>query len=543
MSNANATVSRFVDIIDNIVSTRGYRSLKVVKIYAEIPKVDVTNALHSFPSRIGPCGGGVPPLTDDEVSSATRIVAQMGMQPFLSAMRDYPDYDIIIAGRAYDPAPYAAFCVHHNILDLGVGYHMGKIMECGALCATPKTREALATVRKDGFDVTPIDPSAKCTTVSVAAHSLYEKSRPDLHYGPDGMLDLTHSTYTQLPDGRSVRVAGSEFHPFTKDSNWTIKLEGAKVNGYHSIFMGGFADPILISQVDELIPRAKAYAASKCPFDFELKFTLYGCDGALDIIGDKINRKGPSSYKAIQQPATIGILGQARASTQREANMAISMARVACVHGAYSGQKATSGNFAMPTAPLEIPMGQVTEFNIYHLMTIDGPAKYFPIELHTAIGSGKGQDATKNAAPGAMSVAVPSRDKTVEGSVSKIDPMRSDSTIAEPFIFAPDKLGSLASVIRSKNSGPYEVTMDVMFDNLTTYNLVKSSGVLTKSTVARLYDIDESKVEVAMWWDPALAFKTTIVRPMVSGGWGEIDMHSSCQHVPLMYLEVPCLST
>ena len=273
MSNADVKVSRFVDIINNIVSTRGYRSLEVLKIYAEISKDAVTTALHSSLSRIGPCGGGVPPLTDEAISSATRIVAQMGIQPFLSAMHDYPDYDIIIAGRAYDPAPYAAFCVYHNVVDLGVAYHMGKIMECGAQCATPKTREALATIRKDSFDVTPLDSSAKCTTLSVAAHTLYEKSRPDFHYGPDGMLDLTHTTYTQLSDGRSVRVKGSKFHSSTRDSKWTIKLEGARTNGYHSVFMGGCADPILISQIDEIIPRVKAYVASKCPFEHELKLT------------------------------------------------------------------------------------------------------------------------------------------------------------------------------------------------------------------------------------------------------------------------------
>jgi hypothetical protein len=71
--------------------------------------------------------------------------------------------------------------------------------------------------------------------------------------------------------------------------------------------------------------------------------------------------------------------------------MVVAMARIACVHGSYQGQKATSGNFGMPTAPQEIEMGQISEFNIYHLMTIDDPTEYFPIELHTAQGSGKSQ--------------------------------------------------------------------------------------------------------------------------------------------------------
>jgi len=36
---------------------------------------------------------------------------------------------------------------------------MGKIMECGGVCATPKGRGATATVYTDGtFDIKPTDP-------------------------------------------------------------------------------------------------------------------------------------------------------------------------------------------------------------------------------------------------------------------------------------------------------------------------------------------------------------------------------------------------
>ena len=235
---SNDHVDMFVDIIDNIVSTRQYRTLKIVKIYAEISKSVILEALHSSPYKISPCGSGVPRLTERDVSAATRVVAQMGMQPLLDAMHAIPDFDIIIAGRAYDPAPYAAFCFYHGFTDLGVLYHMGKIMECGAQCATPKSREALATVRQDCFDVTPLDSGAVCTPLSVAAHTLYEKSRPDLHYGPDRMLSLHSATYSQLPDGRSVRVQGSAFTSSTPSTKWTIKLEGARTVGYHSMFVG-----------------------------------------------------------------------------------------------------------------------------------------------------------------------------------------------------------------------------------------------------------------------------------------------------------------
>ena len=528
---SNEHVDMMVDIIDNFVSTRQYRTLKVLKIYAEIPKSAVTSSLHSSPSKISPCGSGVPPLNDEEIGSASRIVAQMGMQPFLDAMHDNPDFDIVIAGRSYDPAPYAAFCVYHGFADLGIAYHMGKIMECGAQCAVPKTREALVHVRKSEFEVTPLDPDARCTSLSVAAHTLYEKSRPDLHYGPDGVLDLNYATYTELADGRSVRVEGSRFHASTPDTKWTIKLEGARTVGYHSIFLGGCSDPILISQIDDLLARVKDYVASKCPFQYDFKLTVYGKEDALNVLGPGVAR----SSKQKQQPATIGIFGQARAATQREANMVVAMARIACVHGPYRGQKATSGNFGIPTAPQEIEMGQLCEFNIYHVMVVDDPAEYFPIEVHVSEGSWRRQEIDKSLGPGGMKSSTPNSSKTS----AKADPTKSGSNSPEPFAFAPDQLGALATVIRAKNSGPFEVTFDVIFSSRSTYEQVKSSGVFTKSTVAAVYGLEESKVVTAMWWDQTLAFKATVARSSVSGGWGEVDVHSSCQHVRLMELRVP----
>jgi len=69
---------------------------------------------------------------------------------------------VIVAGRSYDPAPYAGLCQLHGI-DPGVYLHMGKIVECGANCAEPKGRVILATIRKDSFDLEPMNPADRCT--------------------------------------------------------------------------------------------------------------------------------------------------------------------------------------------------------------------------------------------------------------------------------------------------------------------------------------------------------------------------------------------
>ena len=41
------------------------------------------------------------------------------------------------------------------------------------------------------------------------------------------------------------------------------------------------------------------------------------------------------------------------------------------------------------------------------------------------------------------------------------------------------KLGELASLIRSKNAGPFELTFDIMFDNVDSFERVKASGALS----------------------------------------------------------------
>jgi hypothetical protein len=183
----------------------------------------------------------------------------MGPEPILDAMHQHPDFDILIAGRAYDPAPYiafAAFAAGMNPHDKsqseseegkklwGAFAHMGKILECGGLCSVPKSAGACATVYRDGtFDVVPVDPASICTELSVAAHTLYEKTRPDVLFGPGGHLDLKGMVTKALSDGRSVRVRGGVFcWEREMGRKYTVKLEGAEVVGYRAMMMGSFKD-------------------------------------------------------------------------------------------------------------------------------------------------------------------------------------------------------------------------------------------------------------------------------------------------------------
>jgi hypothetical protein len=69
---------------------------------------------------ISTCGSGVPELTEHDISTATRIVAQMGHEPDVKAMEENPDFDVIIGGRAHDSSPYTAYCVYKGFKNMGI---------------------------------------------------------------------------------------------------------------------------------------------------------------------------------------------------------------------------------------------------------------------------------------------------------------------------------------------------------------------------------------------------------------------------------------
>ena len=103
---------------------------------------------------------------------------------------------------------------------------------------------------------------------------------------------------------------------------------------------------------------------------------------------------------------------------------------------------------------------------------------------------------------------------------------------------AKHKLPELASVIRSKNSGPYELTFDVIFKDFETFYKVKEAQAINKQTFCEIYGIPESDIFPLVYFDPAKAVKVTIRRPIASGALGETDVYGAQQHAPLMALEI-----
>jgi hypothetical protein len=100
------------------------------------------------------------------------------------------------------------------------------------------------------------------------------------------------------------------------------------------------------------------------------------------------------------------------------------------------------------------------------------------------------------------------------------------------------KLWESASLIRSKNAGPFVVTFDIMFSDRKTYEKVRDSGVLDRDTVAALYGVPPEDVD-GYACDNALALKFSMPRRVPQGGFGDGDMHGGQQYAPLLDIEVP----
>jgi len=100
------------------------------------------------------------------------------------------------------------------------------------------------------------------------------------------------------------------------------------------------------------------------------------------------------------------------------------------------------------------------------------------------------------------------------------------------------KLKDIAKACKSKNAGPFELTLDIMFDDLQTFQRVRRSGVISAELIASLYRVPVNTV-VFTEYPPAFAYKATIERRIVSGDVGDTDVYGAQQHALLLDVEIP----
>jgi hypothetical protein len=96
-------------------------------------------------------------------------------------------------------------------------------------------------------------------------------------------------------------------------------------------------------------------------------------------------------------------------------------------------------------------------------------------------------------------------------------------------------LGELALEVRSKNAGPFWVTMELFMRDAEGYATVADEDFINEEVIARLYDLDPADIQI--FRIPALnVVKISFPRPVAQGSLRDRDIHAGQHHVPLAAL-------
>ena len=366
-SGAKPHLEWCADIIREIAKEHDLH-FKMAMIHADMDKEEMKKALTE--GKISPLEPA-PQLTVEDIDATTNIVGQMGIEPIMKALDS--GVQVVLAGRAYDPTVFAAPAIRKGY-DKGLAIPLGKILECASICAVPGSGSdcMFGYLGEDYFRVEPLSSARKCTTLSVAAHTLYEKTNPYILPGPGGHLDLAETTFEQDSEN-TVKVKGTRY---VTAPQYTIKLEGAKCIGYRTVSVAGTRDPIMISKIDDIVEGVRARVADNYRdkgYKYNLNFTIYGKNG---VMGDLEPVKDA-------HPHELGIVIEVVADTQEQADTICASARSTMLHYGYEGRRATAGNLAFPFSPSDFHAGRVYVFSMYHIIEVEDPTSLFPIDIVT----------------------------------------------------------------------------------------------------------------------------------------------------------------
>ena len=313
MAGGNRNLNWMVDVAKEIFAELDVQDARVAVIGAELSPETAIAELRKGALR---ATGRGPDLSEQALREST-IVGQMGIHPLITALESGAQY--ILAGRSCDVALFASDMIRSGI-DAGLAYHVGHVLECGALACDPGSPSdcLVAEIYDDGSALfSAPNPTRRCTAYSIAAHSLYEESHPQLQYYPEGILAMEKTQFFSK-DSRTAGIRGSRFVRTGKPRPLSIKLEGSRRLGYRKVSL------IYIDPAD--LP--------KIPKDV----LVYG-------------RNGVSATPVDLSQRELGIIIETSAKTKEAAVMLASLLTHYLIHYGYPGRKATAGNIAYPLSP------------------------------------------------------------------------------------------------------------------------------------------------------------------------------------------------
>jgi hypothetical protein len=596
MAGGPGNVEWMLDVAKEVFAELNVRDAKVAVIGAELDAEVVIKELRA--GQLRPTGAG-PELNEDALRESV-IVGQMGIHPLMTALESGAKY--ILAGRSCDIALFASDMIRRGI-DPGLAYHVGHVLECGALACDPGSPSdcLVAEVYDDGtaLFVAP-DPNRRCTPNSIAAHSLYEESHPQLQFYPEGILAMEKTQFF-AKDSRVAGIRNSKFVHASKPWPWSIKLEGARRVGKRKV-------SLLHIDAGDL---------TKIPSDV----LVYG-------------RNGIQTRPVQGSERELGIIIETSAKTEEAATTLASLLTHYLIHYGYPGRKATAGNIAYPMSPnlvsfrrddgtfgAIVPSGtrdpiffanyqkikaavikiienefpdalnnatyriidadasspvvllrtvdrdvdalnarhakeierikQVTQPKSGSLFNLDAPDVYEWTLYHLLQNEGVIKDTmfpiAYYRANGASWVKESTeRPKYFDIGVTDYRGNLDDRTLSLIADVPPSGnahgtqgLLDMAVVIRSKDAGVNRLTFDIVFNSAADYEAALHSNVFHKGNVAKILNVPAASVVGTFFVDTCNAIKLSIDRPNISASIDEHDVFGAQQQSAVEQLVVP----
>lgn len=596
MAGGNRNLDMMIAVAKEIFEELGVANAKVAVISAELDPEIVIKEFRKGELR----ATGVGPMLDEKALRDSVIVGQMGIHPIITALESGAQY--ILAGRSCDVALFASDMIRRGI-DPGLAYHVGHVLECGALACDPGTPSdcLVAEIYDDGSALFAApNASRRCTAYSIAAHSLYEESHPQLQFYPEGILAMEKTEFFSR-DSRVAGIRNSRFVRSGKPWPWSIKLEGARRLGARKVSL------IYIDPAD--LPKVPA------------DVLVYG-------------RNGVQRQPIEPGQRELGLIVTTEAKTREAAVLLASLLTHYLIHYGYPGRKATAGNIAYPLSPnlvcfkqadgtygAIVPSGtrdpvffenyarikaavvqlikdefpdalanarfRIVEADAENpvillrsvhfdparlgdihadeiaritrlvrpkagsLLNLDAPDAYEWSLYHLL----QNEDVIKNVMFPITYFRASGADWSKEGEArprygdigetnytGNLDD-RTLSLISD----APDggaitgsqRLLDMAVVIRSKDAGINRLTFDILFNSAENYETALRSNVFSRDSVARILQVSAERVVGTFFVDSCNAIKISIDRPNISGSTDERDVFGAQQQAAIERLNIP----
>lgn len=596
MAGGDRNVDWMLSIAKKVFGELDVRDAKVAVIRSELNSEIVARECLAGALR----ATGLGPSLNAQALRESTIVGQMGIHPLISALGAGAQF--IIAGRSCDVALFAADMIRRGI-DPGLAYHVGHVLECGALACEPGSSSdcLVAEIYDDGSAVfASPNPARRCTPHSIAAHSLYQENHPQLQFYPEGIL-TTEKTQYFTRDARTAGIRGSTLVHHGKPWPWSIKLEGAHCLGAQRASLI-YIDPTDLARVPDDV-------------------LVYGRNGVRSTpVGESAGRE-------------LGIIVETVAKTQEDAILLAQLVAKSLLHVGYPGRKSAAGNVAFPMSPHVIgfrrddgqfgaivPSGTrdpvfMANYQQIKLAVLGHVAATVPARLVDASFSITEADAANPAIllrtvdrnrdlleqrhrqdiDRILSVATPKdtsrlnldasdayawslyhllQNETVLREIFPITYLTADGDhwreegseharyfeigtrnhdgdvdsrtlssiadhVSEESEIGAHRIVEMASVIRSKDAGVNRLTFDIFFTSAENYEAALNSNMFTKEHIARVLGLPVGKIVGTYFVDACNAIKISVERPNISASTDERDVFGVQQQSVLEEMSIP----